>query len=183
LRKLKTNDSKITEVSFKREKSKILSHNDENYTKLAEALKKNTSVTCISLNFVKMVDANLNTLCQSIPSCTKLDKINIASNNITTQGIINFAYMLETHISLTSVAVEGQFNPVGPDAEKALVNALSQNPRLISLTHVFRDQVAKKQCDNFILRNVNMNSFRTTASFVPPEYPYPEIHAKYHAGK
>lgn len=179
LRKLKLNDAKLKELSFKREKGKVLASNEDNYARLALALTNNSQVTSIDLNFVKMVDSHLIKLCEAFPTCTRLEKINIGSNNISTAGIIAFANMIEKHRSITTVILEGQFVPVGPEAEKALINALSQNPRLISLAHVFRDQTAKGQYDSLILRNVNMASFKTTASFTPPVYPYPDVHAKY----
>lgn len=181
-------DPNLTEVVFSR--NSVLLERIDAFSLLASSLKHNPHVTKIELNKVGMKDEHIEEFCIAWSSCKNLSYLSIESNNLSNVGIEKVAHMAETHPSLSEIKLANQYGLVGAVAEKALANALSQNPNIRKIGFNFNEKFVAQCVDQFIQRNIDRvrkarhydqspaTSPEPRGSLSPfrrPLYPYPQL--------
>ena len=180
IERLNAGDATLTSIQFSN--TKHLSQKETNYAEFAHALLNNTYLTNLELANCSMKDEHCLLLMTALATCTQLKKLNLETNYLTTVGVSATARMMEAHPTLEEVRIANQRSSVGVEAEKAIANALSQNPRLLKLSFVCREPMVANNVNKFLSRNndlVRQQRAQSRASpgtpfvYEPTPYPYP----------
>lgn len=149
--------------------------------KLANAIYNNNYITEIDLRMNKLRDAEMLILCPSFTSCSKLNNLNLEGNSIGSDGHEIIANMMENHPSLTTLKLTNQFYvTVSVEAERVLLNSLSQNTYLTKLGYAFerRDAFREREVVAQYLQRNQTAAKKNIAVHVPLEVPFPAVRNK-----
>jgi hypothetical protein len=98
---------------------------------LAQALKKNKSVTSLSLARNKLNDEDAYLLAEAIGENSFIENINLSENKITDDGIVALAQSLESTPTLRELSL--MKNPFGMVGYHAILNAVRRNHGLFQI--------------------------------------------------
>ena len=182
--RLRCKDKNTTEVVICN--SNMAKQKEDNLLRLFGALYGNEYIIHISLVNISMKDTDCMILVEVLRTCKSLQILNLESNSLSTWGIEMIADMAEDHPSLKELRVANQRMAVGAEAERALVNCLSQNKNITKLSHSFRDQFVAVLANRFIQRNLDLlrqkrkllksgSSDSVLSTLTPHPYPKREI--------
>ena len=171
----------LTEIVYYN--TNIFIKREDNFLRLFGALYENVNITRVELVNVSMKDSDCIILMEALTTCISLEILNLESNELTNYGIELIGNMIENHPSLRELRIENQRMAVGIEAERALVNGLSQNKNITKLSYTFIDSFVAVLGDQYIRRNFDIlrqirNAQKVgnsdTVVFTPEPHPYPK---------
>ena len=123
------------------------------FMSLHKQIKDNYELKSLSIVNIGMNDDHCILLMDVLPTCINLIILNLESNRISSIGIEVIARTITTHPTITEVKLDNQRATAGPSGEKALIQALSTNTRLIKLSYTFSDPTYKYYANTYLRRN------------------------------
>ena len=136
------------------------------FMSLNKQIKGNYELKSLSIVNIGMNDDHCILLMDVLPTCINLIILNLESNRISSVGIEVIARTITTHPTITEVKLDNQRATAGPSGEKALIQALSTNTRLIKLSYTFSDPTFKHYANTYLRRN---NELARKASTTTPD--------------
>ena len=134
------------------------------FMSLHKQIKDNYELKSLSIVNVGMNDDHCILLMDVLPTCINLIILNLESNRISSVGIEVIARTITTHPTITEVKLDNQRATGGPSGEKALIQALSTNTRLVKLSYTFSDPTFKHYANTYLRRNNELaRKARTTS--------------------
>jgi len=129
---------------------------------LFDTLRKNTSLTKLSVVNCEITDFAVSTLCLAIEENSSLKSLNLEGNKISPDSIaLLFESLAESKSNLLEVRVAGQVQEkMGHRVEARIAEAVARNPRLLKIGIKFEFKAVMNRVCQTLIRNCDKTRLR-----------------------